>query len=125
MLYYRKNAQEELIKTFWMPELKIDDFPEIVTPQFTTELSIASLSFVEIQFLQEIDYALSLVYLDRRIEWVFSFGRKGKKTSVEGGRQNRLSVGRLSRFIGQTVNEVSNKTMNPNSTMLLSFFDTL
>lgn len=22
---------------------------------------------------------LSLVYLDRRIEWVFSFGRKGKK----------------------------------------------
>lgn len=31
-----------------MPELKIDDFPEIVTPQFTTELSIASLSFVEI-----------------------------------------------------------------------------
>lgn len=35
-----------------MPELKIDDFPEIVTPQFTTELSIASLSFVEIQFLQ-------------------------------------------------------------------------
>lgn len=52
MLYYRKNAQEELIKTFWMPELKIDDFPEIVTPQFTTELSIASLSFVEIQFLQ-------------------------------------------------------------------------
>lgn len=64
---------------------------------------------------------LSLVYLDRRIEWVFSFGRKGKKkTSVEGGRRNRLSVGRLSRFIGQTVNEVSNKTMNPNSTMLLS-----
>ena len=43
-----------------MPELKIDEFfPEIVTPQFTTELSIASLSFVEIQFLQEIDYALS------------------------------------------------------------------
>lgn len=42
-----------------MPELKIDDFPEIVTPQFITELSIASLSFVEIQFLQEIDYALS------------------------------------------------------------------
>lgn len=69
---------------------------------------------------------LSLVYLDRRIEWVFSFGRKEKKkTSVEGGRRNRLSVGRLSRFIGQTVNEVSNKTMNPNSTMLLSFFDTL
>ena len=48
--------------------------------------------------------------------------KEKKKTSVEGGRRNRLSVGRLSRFIGQTVNEVSNKTMNPNSTMLLSFF---
>lgn len=68
MLYYRKNAQEELIKTFWMPELKIDDFPEIVTPQFTTELSIASLSFVEIQFLQEIDYALSR--LSRSSYWM-------------------------------------------------------
>lgn len=71
MLYYRKNAQEELIKTFWMPELKIDDFPEIVTPQFTTELSIASLSFVEIQFLQEIDYALSR--LSRSSYWMSIF----------------------------------------------------
>lgn len=71
MLYYRKNAQEELIKTFWMPELKIDDFPEIVTPQFTTELSIASLSFVEIQFLQEIDYALSR--LSRPSYWMSIF----------------------------------------------------
>ena len=71
MLYYRKNAQEELIKTFWMPELKIDDFPEIVTPQFTTELSIASFSFVEIQFLQEIDYALSR--LSRSSYWMSIF----------------------------------------------------
>ena len=71
MLYYRKNAQEELIKTFWMPELKIDDFPEVVTPQFTTELSIASLSFVEIQFLQEIDYALSR--LSRSSYWMSIF----------------------------------------------------
>lgn len=71
MLYYRKNAQEELIKTFWMPELKIDDFPEIVTPQFTTELSIASLSFVKIQFLQEIDYALSR--LSRSSYWMSIF----------------------------------------------------
>lgn len=71
MLFYRKNAQEELIKTFWMPELKIDDFPEIVTPQFTTELSIASLSFVEIQFLQEIDYALSR--LSRSSYWMSIF----------------------------------------------------
>lgn len=71
MLYYRKNAQEELIKTFWVPELKIDDFPEIVTPQFTTELSIASLSFVEIQFLQEIDYALSR--LSRSSYWMSIF----------------------------------------------------
>lgn len=71
MLYYRKNAQEELIKTFRMPELKIDDFPEIVTPQFTTELSIASLSFVEIQFLQEIDYALSR--LSRSSYWMSIF----------------------------------------------------
>lgn len=71
MLYYRKNAQEELIKTFWMPELKIDDFPEIVTPQFTTELSIASLSYVEIQFLQEIDYALSR--LSRSSYWMSIF----------------------------------------------------
>lgn len=71
MLYYRKNAQEELIKTFWMPELKIDDFPEIVTPQFTTELSISSLSFVEIQFLQEIDYALSR--LSRSSYWMSIF----------------------------------------------------
>lgn len=71
MLYYRKNAQEELIKTFWMPELKIHDFPEIVTPQFTTELSIASLSFVEIQFLQEIDYALSR--LSRSSYWMSIF----------------------------------------------------
>lgn len=71
MLYYRKNAQEELIKTFWMPELKIDDFPEIVTPQFTAELSIASLSFVEIQFLQEIDYALSR--LSRSSYWMSIF----------------------------------------------------
>lgn len=71
MLYYQKNAQEELIKTFWMPELKIDDFPEIVTPQFTTELSIASLSFVEIQFLQEIDYALSR--LSRSSYWMSIF----------------------------------------------------
>lgn len=71
MLYYRKNAQEELIKTFWVPELKIDDFPEIVTPQFTTELSIASLGFVEIQFLQEIDYALSR--LSRSSYWMSIF----------------------------------------------------
>lgn len=63
---HRKNS-----KTFWMPELKIDDFPEIVTPQFTTELSIASLSFVEIQFLQEIDYALSR--LSRSSYWMSIF----------------------------------------------------
>lgn len=28
---------------------------------------------------------LSLVYLDRRIEWVFSFGRKGKKRLLKVG----------------------------------------
>ena len=65
-----------------------------------------SLSFISIVVLNE----------------YFPLVEKKKKTSVEGGRRNRLSVGRLSRFIGQTVNEVSNKTMNPNSTMLLSFF---
>ena len=78
-----------------MPELKIDDFPEIVTPQFTTELSIASLSFVEIQFLQEIDYSslsfISIVVLNE----YFPFVEKKKKKrllKVGGEIDYRLGV---------------------------------